>query len=103
VVPNSFDFTLSISYVVMIVIGGPGSIGGAVLGAVFVSLLPQVLDHFSGSLPLISPTGTSGLDAALASDFLYGLAVVAVLIFAPAGLAGLRQRIPSFFGRRTIP
>jgi branched-chain amino acid transport system permease protein len=103
VVPDSFGFTLSISYVVMIVIGGPGSVGGAAGGAVFVSLLPQVLDHFSGSLPLISPTGTPGLDAAVASDFLYGLAVVAVLIFAPAGLAGLRQRISNILGRRTVP
>jgi branched-chain amino acid transport system permease protein len=92
VVPSSFDFTLSISFVVMIVIGGPGSVGGTVLGAIFVSLLPQVLDHFSGSLPLIAPAGSGGLDAALAADLLYGLAVIAVLLFAPAGLAGVGDR-----------
>jgi branched-chain amino acid transport system permease protein len=95
VVPSSFDFTLSISFVVMIVIGGPGSVGGTVLGALFVSLLPQVLDHFSGSLPLITPNGSGGFDAALASDLLYGLAVIAVLLFAPAGLAGLGKRLRS--------
>jgi branched-chain amino acid transport system permease protein len=102
VVPNSFDFTLSISYVVMIVIGGPGSIGGAVLGAIFVSVLPQVLDQYSGSLPLISPTGSGGFDAALASDMLYGLAVIAVLVFAPAGLAGLGERTRNRFARHVI-
>lgn len=103
VVPSSFDFTLSISYVVMIVIGGPGSVGGTVLGAMFVSLLPQALDHFSGSLPLITPTGSGGLDAALASDLLYGLAVVAVLLFAPTGLAGLGGRLRSRVVRRGAP
>jgi len=101
VVPSSFDYNLSISYVVMIVIGGPGSVGGTVLGALFVSLLPEVLDHFSGSLPLVSPTGSGGFDAALASDLLYGLAVIAVLLFAPAGLAGLGRRLRSRLFRRS--
>jgi branched-chain amino acid transport system permease protein len=103
VVPGSFDFTLSISYVVMIVIGGPGSVGGTVLGALFVSLLPQVLDSYSGSLPLITPTGSGGFDAALASDLLYGLAVIAVLLFAPAGLAGLGRRLRSPMRRSATP
>jgi branched-chain amino acid transport system permease protein len=89
IVPNSFDFTLSIDYVVMVVVGGLGSVRGAVLGAVFVTVLPQALDHFSGSLPLVSPAGTGGLDPTQASDLLYGAAVVLVLIFAPGGLAGL--------------
>jgi branched-chain amino acid transport system permease protein len=97
VVPDSFDFNLSISYLVMIVIGGLGSIGGAVVGAIFVSVLPQALDHYSGSLPLVSPTGTGSLDASHVADFLYGAAVVLVLLFAPGGLAGfgirLRERL----------
>src|SRR3954447_17441177 len=53
IVPNTFGFALSVTYLVMIVIGGLGSVRGAVLGAIFVSMLPQVLDHFSDSLPLV--------------------------------------------------
>jgi branched-chain amino acid transport system permease protein len=74
------------------VLGGLGSIGGAVLGAIFVTLLPQVFEHYSGSLPLVS-SGGGGLEPSEAARFLYGAAVVAVLMFAPGGLAGLVRRV----------
>ena len=93
VVPDSFGFLLSIDYLVMIVVGGLGSIGGAMAGAVLVTSLPQILDHYSSSLPLVGAPGGDGLQAADASRFVYGAAVIAVLIFAPGGLAGLGRRI----------
>jgi branched-chain amino acid transport system permease protein len=93
VVPESFGFLLSIDFLVMIVLGGLGSIGGAVLGALLVSALPQLLNHYSGSLPLVSEPGGEGLQPSDAARYLYGAAVVAVLILAPQGLAGLGRRI----------
>ena len=93
IVPDSFGFLLSIDFLVMIVLGGLGSIGGAMLGALVVSALPQLLNHYSGSLPLVGEPGGSGLDPSDAARYLYGAAVVAVLIFAPHGLAGLGRRI----------
>jgi branched-chain amino acid transport system permease protein len=92
IVPDSFDFALSIDFLVMIVLGGLGSIRGAVLGAIFVSVLPQALDHYSDALPLVSSAGAGGLDASQASRLLYGAAVVLVLLFAPRGLASLGER-----------
>jgi branched-chain amino acid transport system permease protein len=93
VVPDSFGFLLSIDFLVMIVLGGLGSIGGAVVGALVVSALPNLLNHYSGSLPLVGEPGGSGLQPSDAARYLYGAAVVAVLIFAPHGLAGLGRRI----------
>jgi branched-chain amino acid transport system permease protein len=93
VVPESFGFLLSIDFLVMIVLGGLGSIGGAVLGALLVSALPQLLNHYSGSLPLVGEPGGEGLQPSDAARYLYGAAVVAVLILAPRGLAGLGRRI----------
>lgn len=93
VVPESFGFLLSIDYLVMIVLGGLGSIGGAVAGALLVTALPQLLDHYSGSLPLVGAPGGDGLQSADAAHFIYGAAVIAVLIFAPGGLSGLGRRI----------
>jgi branched-chain amino acid transport system permease protein len=93
VVPDSFGFLLSIDFLVMIVLGGLGSIGGAVVGALVVSALPQLLNHYSGSLPLVGEPGGNGLQPSDAARYLYGAAVVAVLIFAPHGLAGLGRRI----------
>jgi branched-chain amino acid transport system permease protein len=92
IVPESFGFLLSIDFLVMVVIGGAGSVGGAAAGAVFVTALPLVLNHYSGSLPLLAEPGGSGLGASEASRFIYGAAIVAVLLFARDGLAGLVRR-----------
>ena len=55
IVPESFGLNLSVEFLAMIVIGGLGSIRGAVLGGAFVSMLPKVLDHYSDSLPVPRP------------------------------------------------
>jgi len=92
IVPDSFGFLVSIDFLVMVVLGGLGSIGGAVAGALVVSALPQILNHYAGSLPLVVSPGGDGLQPSDAARFLYGAAVVAVLIFAPHGLAGIARR-----------
>jgi branched-chain amino acid transport system permease protein len=92
IVPESFGFLLSFDFLVMIVIGGAGSVGGAAAGAVFVTALPLILNHYSGSLPLLAEPGSGGVGAAEFSRFLYGAAIVAVLLFARDGLEGLVHR-----------
>ena len=99
IVPNTFGFPLSVDFLAMIVLGGLGSIRGAVLGAIFVSLLPRVLDHYSGSLPLVDDTGGGGLQPSQAARLVYGLCVIAVLLYLPGGLAGVGER----FKRRRRP
>ncbi|MFC7220403.1 branched-chain amino acid ABC transporter permease [Streptomyces polyrhachis] len=91
-VPEYFGLVLSLEFLAMIVIGGLGSVSGAVLGAAFVSLLPQLIDHYSDSLPLVSAPGTGGIAPGEASRYLYGAAVVVVVLFLPGGLARLRLR-----------
>jgi branched-chain amino acid transport system permease protein len=93
IVPDTFGFSLSVDFLVMIVIGGLGSIPGAALGAIFVSMLPRVLDHYSDSLPLVAQAGSGGLQPSQAARILYGLAIIAVLLFARGGLAALGERL----------
>jgi branched-chain amino acid transport system permease protein len=95
IVPESFGFLLSVDFLVMIVIGGAGSVGGAAAGAVGVTALPLVLNHYSGSLPLLAEPGSGGLTASEFSRFVYGVAIVAVLLSRPRGLAGLVGRFRS--------
>jgi branched-chain amino acid transport system permease protein len=92
IVPESFGFLLSVDILVMIVIGGAGSVGG-------VTALPLVLNHYSGSLPLLAEPGSGGVGAPEFSRFVYGAAIVVVLLFARDGLAGLvsrsrKERVP---------
>jgi branched-chain amino acid transport system permease protein len=86
VVPNSFGFTASVDYLVMVIIGGLGSIRGAVAGAAFVSALPLVLQEYADTLPFVGPTGGGGLDASLLATFLYAALLIVVVMFAPGGL-----------------
>lgn len=93
VTPEYFILPLSISYLAMIVIGGLGSIGGAALGAVFVTALPTLLSRYSDSLPFVAQSGSGGYDAGKLSAALYGLAIVLVVMFEPGGLSALGKRL----------
>jgi branched-chain amino acid transport system permease protein len=104
IAPESFALDLSILYLAMIVLGGLGSVVGAVLGAAFVASLPLLFQQYAGVLPLIVQPGQAGVTAGQAARFLFGLAIVLVVIFEPAGLIGLVNRIKGrFSGRRRPP
>jgi branched-chain amino acid transport system permease protein len=93
IVPESFGLNLSVEFLAMIVIGGLGSIRGAVLGGIFVSMLPKVLDHYSDSLPFLATPGAGGgVEPGQAARFAFGAAIVAVLVFAPGGIGALWRR-----------
>ncbi|NIJ11495.1 branched-chain amino acid transport system permease protein [Saccharomonospora amisosensis] len=106
IAPDSFGLLLSIDYLVMIVLGGVGSVAGASAGAVFVSVLPLVLAEYSAQLPFLSDVGSGGLDGATLSRLIYGAAIVAVLLFLRGGLAGgldrLRQRLVAPTSKETV-
>jgi branched-chain amino acid transport system permease protein len=99
IVPDSFGFTMSIDFLAMIIIGGLGSIAGAVAGAVLVTALPLLLSHYSGAIGFLAEPGEAGVGAAEAARLLYGAAVVAVLLFARGGLAQLLSSSQGRFAR----
>jgi branched-chain amino acid transport system permease protein len=92
--PGQWSLMLSVDFIAMVVIGGLGSVAGALLGALFVRAMPQVVTSLSDYLPFISNDATSsgGVTAPLLSQFLYGLVIVLVLIFEPKGLVALVTR-----------
>jgi branched-chain amino acid transport system permease protein len=89
IAPESFGLEVSILYLAMIVLGGLGSVGGSVLGAIFVSALPLIFQRYADAVPLV---GEGGLAAGEAARYLFGLAIILVVMFEPAGLAGLAGR-----------
>lgn len=50
VTPEYFPLSVSIQYLAMIIVGGAGTVLGAILGAFFVLLIPEVLNGLVGSL-----------------------------------------------------
>ena len=73
--PEPFAQAESNTLLSMMVIGGIGSIPGAILGGIALTILPEVL-RFIGDFRLV----------------LYGAAVVAIIIFAPGGLGGFIEK-----------
>jgi branched-chain amino acid transport system permease protein len=63
------------------------------VGALFVTALPLVLTEYSDALPFMAAPGSGGLDPATTSRLLYGLAIIAVLVFLRGGLAGASRRL----------
>lgn len=93
VAPESFAVDISIQYLAMIVLGGLGSVGGACVGAAFVTALPYVLGQYAESIPGLSEPGTGGVSYSEAARYAYGAAVILVIIFWPAGLAGIAHNL----------
>ena len=99
---------LSITYVAMIIVGGMGSIGGSVVGALVVVGLPNVIQQInqSVSIPLIKsgPTATDGLITVFQLDqLLYGLLIVLFLLFESRGLAAVWQRAKAYVASWPFP
>ena len=77
--PLTFTFLLSITILVGAVVGGLGSLPGMVLGALFVQYLPDLSTHVS--------------TAEGVPDFVYGAAIIAVMLLLPTGAGGLLRRL----------
>jgi branched-chain amino acid transport system permease protein len=81
--PDSFDVFLSVDFVVMVVVGGLGSILGSILGAAVVTTLNDSLAGFQSYRP-----------------FIFGAILIAAMLFMPGGIASALQKLP---GRQGEP
>jgi branched-chain amino acid transport system permease protein len=89
--PDAFNFLLSIQLLLMAVVGGLGSIHGAILGALFVGGLPQAIALMRDYLPT-AIARTPGLEPGL-----FGLVMVLIVLFEPLGLYGRWLKIKAYF------
>ena len=90
---GTYGINVSIAYLAMVIIGGLGSVSGALVGALIVNGLPQVLSLYSADLGWFSGTGDGALTPILVSSFVYGAAIILVVLFEPGGLAAIGRRI----------
>jgi branched-chain amino acid transport system permease protein len=93
--PENFPITIAIDQLGMIIIGGLGTVLGSVFGAVFVTLLPELLRLATGALSDTFPR-LVGLFAPLKTG-LFGLAIVLFLVFEPDGMAARWHKIRTYW------
>ena len=89
--PDQFDIVQSIDLLLMVVIGGLGSVHGAFLGAVFLITMPQLIGQLKGLLPDVIGQAP-GLKAAV-----YGAVLIAFVLFEPLGLYGRWLKVRTWF------
>jgi branched-chain amino acid transport system permease protein len=88
--PGTYDLFLSVEFLAMVLIGGAGTLAGALLGAGFVTLLPRLVEEVPAVLPFITADSSGGfLTVFQLQAIIYGCLIVAFLIAEPRGLFGL--------------
>jgi branched-chain amino acid transport system permease protein len=83
--PEHFQWFLSLWLVGVILIGGVGSIQGAIFGSIFMVVVMEVLQL--GVLPLADYYPSLLMDFAYIKDMAFGLAICGFLIYEPNGIA----------------
>lgn len=78
--PNLFTFMESVTLFVAVIVGGLASIGGSIMGAAFVILVPQAFSKMKELVPVI-----------------FGAAILFILIFEPLGISGSWMKIRLYF------
>ena len=91
---EAFDLFLSIQYVAMIIIGGMGSLLGALLGAAFVTLFPYAIESLLKMLP--NAQKLAG-DIFAVNYATFGVVMILFLVLEPLGLVGIWRRVQNYF------
>lgn len=82
--PESFGLSLSLAFLVGIVIGGLASLPGAIFGALFIEFVPNWADMLTVYL---------GENAKALPGAVYGLTMILMMAAAPMGIAGLMRSL----------
>jgi branched-chain amino acid transport system permease protein len=88
--PEQFTLFQSIELITIVILGGIGFLHGAVLGAAFIIVLPQVISIAKGWLPeALAPAGLQAV--------VFGLILILFIIFEPLGLYGRWLKVRTWF------
>jgi branched-chain amino acid transport system permease protein len=95
--PDRFNLLLSVLFLIMVLVGGVGTISGAIAGAFLIAVLPRFAEWLASWVPFISsePQGIPNYDHV--RFVLYGLLIIGFLMFEPRGLFGIWFRIRNWF------
>ncbi|MDE0122771.1 MAG: branched-chain amino acid ABC transporter permease [bacterium] len=124
-IPETWDLFLSVEFIAIILIGGAGTVSGALMGSAFVILLPRLVQDFTewlsnviadgeGLLASVAdavisvspddfgvvnilPGAGPGLSVFQLNQVLFGLLVILFMIFEPLGLYGIWLRIRNYW------
>ena len=108
------ELFLSIRFVAIIIVGGMGTVYGAIVGALLLGPLPELVKEFVSVLdvtvpglnrPLVSDTVAAEplFSTSAFSEVLFGLLLVLALLFQPQGIAGMVRSTRARLRGRGVP
>lgn len=92
-----FNLGLSVEYIAMVIIGGLGSISGSLYGAIFITILNEVLRWLTDIFMNMGIFTDAGVNVAPLREFVFGLVMVMFILFEPRGLAEVWRIVRSSF------
>ena len=98
--PSAWSLFLSIQFIAIIIIGGLGTIFGAVIGALALGITPRLVDAYTRThhIPgVASGTGHSGISVFSLNLYIFGGLIVLFLMLQPRGLAAMWLRAKEYF------
>jgi branched-chain amino acid transport system permease protein len=89
--PEQFTLFVSVEFLMMLIIGGMGSLHGAIFGAVFIIVLPELITIAKDYLPAVvaEQTGLKGV--------VFGIVIILFVLFEPLGIYGRWIKIRTYF------
>ena len=90
ITPESFPFVYSIFFLAAVIVGGMGTILGGILGAAFMTMVPELLKLIVGLISPWFPNAVAILSPV--RTIVFGLLIIGFLIFEPHGLAAVWAR-----------
>ena len=97
--PGEFGLVMSIQFIAIVIVGGAGTIFGPILGSLFVTAIPRLIEEFSDKLPgVATDAGGSGFVTVFSlNQAIFGLLIIFFLVVEPRGLAALWLRLRAYF------
>ena len=83
--PETFPLTLSITLLTLMVLGGIGTLSGAVIGGIIYSFSANLVTHVN-SLTGVNPTSNLGANM---QGIIFGVLLIATMLFAPRGIVSV--------------
>ncbi len=94
--PEQFTIELSTQFLIMLMVGGVGSLTGVIFGAVFMVMLPELLGIVFQSF------GSTGSGPTGVRPIIEGSLLILIMIYEPLGINGILLRVKGYIVRRWV-
>lgn len=95
--PESFSLLMSVQFIAIVLIGGVATISGTIMGAMLIALLPRLASELPAFVPFLSSSASEHPNIFEFEQIMYGVLIVAFLLFEPRGLFGIWHRIRTYW------